>query len=162
MYAQRNPVSRPSGEFYIYFINTLLDHSGQEYEAFTPITMELPEESGIEPDYCFYINNWEAISGKDRINRGIDPSPDLVIEIDVTSYTDVNDYLPYGVPEVWLLRKNQLLIYQLQDEGYTLESSSRYFPNINVFEVVRDCLQIAYERNTSFAIRQLRQKLASQ
>jgi len=38
------------------------------YDAFTPVTMELPEESGIEPDYCFYIDNWKAVSGKERIN----------------------------------------------------------------------------------------------
>jgi len=36
-------------------VKVLLDHLEREYEAFTPITMELPQESGIEPDYCFYI-----------------------------------------------------------------------------------------------------------
>ncbi|MBD0388154.1 MAG: Uma2 family endonuclease [Nostoc sp. C3-bin3] len=144
-----------------YVAKVLLDHLGREYEAFTPITMELPQESGIEPDYCFYIDNWQAIAGKNRINWGVDPSPDLVVEIDITSYTDVNDYLPYGVPEVWLFRKNQLVIYRLQGNVYTIETSSRYFPNINVSEVVTECLQIAYERNTSAAIRELRQKLAS-
>ncbi|MCC5623071.1 Uma2 family endonuclease [Nostoc sp. CHAB 5715] len=143
-------------------VKVLLDHLGREYEAFTPITMELPQESGIEPDYCFYIENWEAIAGKNRINWGVDPSPDLVVEIDITSYTDVNDYLPYRVPEVWLFRKNQLVIYRLQGDCYTVETSSRYFPNINVSEVVTECLKIAYERNTSAAIRELRRKLTSE
>jgi Uma2 family endonuclease len=143
-------------------VKVLLDHLEQEYESFTPITMELPEESGIEPDYCFYIENWSAITGKNRINWGVDPSPDLVVEIDITSYTDVNDYLPYCVPEVWLWRKNQLVIYNLQGDRYIVETSSRYFSNINVSEVVTECLQIAYERNTSAAIRQLRRKLASE
>lgn len=67
-------------------VKVLLDYLGREYEAFTPITMELPEESGMEPDYCFYIDNWAAIAGKKRINWSIDPPPDLVLEIDVTSY----------------------------------------------------------------------------
>ncbi|WP_375475998.1 Uma2 family endonuclease [uncultured Nostoc sp.] len=142
-------------------VKVLLDHLGQEYEAFTPITMELPQESGIEPDYCFYIENWEAIAGKDRINWGVAPSPDLVVEIDITSYTDVNDYLLYRVPEVWLFKKNQLVIYKLQGDRYTVETRSRYFPNINVSEVVIESLKIAYERNTSAAIRELRRKLAS-
>jgi Uma2 family endonuclease len=140
----------------------LLDHLGREYEAFTPITMELPQESGIEPDYCFYIENWEAIAGKDRINWGVDPSPDLVVEIDITSYTNVNDYLPYRVPEVWLFRKNQLVVYRLQGDVYSVETSSRYFPNINVSKIVIESLKIAYERNTSAAIRELRQKLTSE
>ncbi|WP_193196796.1 Uma2 family endonuclease [Nostoc sp. MG11] len=142
-------------------VKVLLDHLGQEYEAFTPITLELPQASGIEPDYCFYIENWKAIAGKNRINWSVDPSPDLVVEIDITSYTDVNDYLPYRVPEVWLWR-NQLMIYRLQGDRYTVETSSRYFPNINVSKVVVECLQIAYERNTSTAIRELRRKLASE
>mgnify|MGYP002777477548 CR=1 FL=1 len=140
----------------------LLDNLEREYTAFTPITMELPDESGIEPDYCFYIDNWAAISGKNRINWGIDPPPDLAIEIDVTSYTDINDYLPYRVPEVWLFKRNQLIFYQFQGEGYAVVTNSRYFPNINVEEIVRECLQIAYERNTSAAIRELRRKLASE
>ena len=54
----------------------LLDYLGLEYEAFTPITMDLPEVRGIEPDYCFYIDNWAAIAGKDRIAWGVEPPPD--------------------------------------------------------------------------------------
>jgi Uma2 family endonuclease len=74
----------------------MLDSQNRNYEAFTPITMELPDVGGIEPDYCFYIDNWQAVVGKDRINWEIDPPPDLVIEIDVTSYTSAEDYLPYA------------------------------------------------------------------
>jgi Uma2 family endonuclease len=138
-----------------------LDHFEIEYEAFTPITMELPEESGIEPDYCFYIDNWAAVAGKDRINWEVDPAPDFAIEIDVTSYTDVNDFLPYRVPEVWLYKKNRLIIYGLEDNSYSLKTSSRYFPSINLSEVISECLQTTSERNTSTAIRELRRKLAN-
>lgn len=144
-------------------VKVLLDHLEQEYEAFTPVAMELPEESGIEPDYCFYIDNWAAVAGKDRINWSVEPPPDLAIEVDVTSYTDVNDYLPYRVPEVWLLKKNQLVIHGLQsDERYQIQASSRYFPNINVSEIMAECFRIAYERNTSAAIRELRRRLANE
>lgn len=38
-------------------VKVLLDHLRQDYEAFTPITMELPEVGGIEPDYCFCIDS---------------------------------------------------------------------------------------------------------
>jgi Uma2 family endonuclease len=142
-------------------ITTLLDRDGREYDAFTPVTMELPEESGIEPDYCFYIDNWEAVSGKERIDWRNEPPPDLVLEIDVTSYSNVNDYLPYRVPEVWLFRKKQLLIYQLQATEYVLQGTSRYFPDIQLQEAIARCLQIAYDRNTSAAIRELKQQLNS-
>jgi Uma2 family endonuclease len=140
-------------------VTTLLDHDGREYDAFTPVTMELPEESGIEPDYCFYINNWEAISGKKRIDWRQDPPPDLVIEIDVTSYSDVRDYIPYRVPEVWLVKKQQLLIYQLQGADYQLQTQSQYFPEFDLQSAIARCIQIAYDRNSSTAIRDFKQQL---
>ncbi|MBD2129681.1 Uma2 family endonuclease [Microcoleus sp. ZQ-A2] len=143
-------------------IKALLDYTGREYDAFTPVTMELPQESGIEPDYCFYIDNWEAVSGKERIDWSSEPPPDLVLEIDVTSYSDVNDYLPYRIPEIWLCCKKQLLIYQLQGAEYILQEKSLYFPKIQLQEVIDRCLQIAYERNTSAAIRDLKQRLGNE
>ncbi|MCF2151561.1 Uma2 family endonuclease [Desmonostoc muscorum LEGE 12446] len=134
-------------------IIAILDHLNRRYDSFTPITMSLPEFSGIEPDYCFYIENWRSVVGKNRIDWQKDPPPDLVIEIDITSYTDINDYLPYKVPEIWLLKNKQLLVYRLQGENYAI-TESIYFPN--VAEIVRQCLQIANEQTTSEAIRWLR------
>ncbi|MEM8641141.1 MAG: Uma2 family endonuclease [Cyanobacteria bacterium P01_G01_bin.54] len=140
-------------------IKVLLDSVEQEYDSFTPVTMQLPEESGIEPDYCFYIEHWQAVSGKERIDWRSDPPPDLVLEIDVTNYSDVQDYLPYQVPEVWLFRKQKLLIHRLQDNDYVVQDESRYFPGINLSDIVARCLQIAYERNTSAAVRDLKRRL---
>jgi Uma2 family endonuclease len=143
-------------------IKVLLDRSGQEYDAFTPVTMELPEESGIEPDYCFYIDHWQAVSGKERIDWRIDPPPDLVLEIDVTSYSNVNDYLPYRVPEVWLWRRDQLSVYRLQGTEYLSQERSRYFPDIDLAVIISRCLEVAYRRNTSSAIRDLKQSLETE
>lgn len=140
-------------------IKAILDYLGKEYESFTPITMSLPQRSGIEPDYCFYIDNWQAASGKKRINWSVEPAPDLVIEIDITSYTDVNDYLPYKVPEIWLFKSDTVTIYSLENDEYIIQNRSRYFPDIDVLELIHDCFKIANERNSSAAIRQLRQKL---
>jgi Uma2 family endonuclease len=141
-------------------VKVLLDNQNQNYEAFTPITMELPDVSGIEPDYCFYIDNWQAVVGKDRINWGIDPPPDLVIEIDVTSYTSVDDYLPYGVPEFWLFKKGILSIYRLESGVYQLNETSLYFPKISLRSIVSECLQTAKDKGTGIAISQLRQQLS--
>lgn len=58
---------------------------------------------GFEPDASFYIRNPERVRGKKKLDMEIDPPPDLVIEIDVT--TDSMDKFPLyaalGVPEVW-------------------------------------------------------------
>ena len=40
---------------------------------------------GFEPDASFFIRNAERVRGKKRLDMEIDPPPDLVIEIDVTS-----------------------------------------------------------------------------
>lgn len=42
-------------------------------------------ERGFEPDACFYVRNAERVRGKPRIDLSLDPPPDLVIEVDITS-----------------------------------------------------------------------------
>ncbi|MBF1999295.1 MAG: Uma2 family endonuclease [Synechococcales cyanobacterium C42_A2020_086] len=140
-------------------VKALLDSETRNYEAFTPITMDIPESGGIEPDYCFYIDNWQAAVGKDRIDWQADPPPDLVIEIDVTTYTAAEDYAPYGVSEVWLFKRSGLKMYHLQGEGYQLQSMSRYFPNVDLPALIAQVLQVAAERGTGVALRELRQQL---
>ncbi len=140
-------------------IKVFLDKAGYEYDSYTPVTLKLPSESGIEPDYMFYIDNWRAVVGKKRIDWRNDPPPDLVLEIDVTSYSDVNDYLPFKVPEVWLWRKNRLWIYVLEGEEYIEKDSSKYFPDMDLKGITDRCVALAYEQNTSVAIRDLRGRL---
>ena len=142
-------------------VTVLLDHLGQKYEAFTPITMNLPEISGIEPDYSFYIQNWKSAVGKDRIDWSRESPPDLVLEIDVTSYTDVNDYLAYKVPEVWIYKNNKLLIYILESNSYIQVSNSPSFPHLDVVKLVSEYLQIAAQESSSVAISLLRKRFPS-
>lgn len=141
-------------------VEALLDREDRNYEAFTPITMDIPESSGIEPDYCFYIDNWQAAVGKHRIDWQAEPPPDLVIEIDVTTYSAAEDYLPYRVPEVWLFRRGRFSIYQLENEEYVLRETSQFFPGIDVKTIAFDCLQAATERGTGVALRELRVRLS--
>jgi Uma2 family endonuclease len=140
-------------------VKALLDSNNRDYEAFTPITMDMPEAGGIEPDYCFYIDNWQAAVGKDRIDWQVNPPPDLVIEIDVTPYTAVSDYAPYGVPEVWLFKNSGLKIYRLQGETYEQQSMSHYFPTVDLSALITQVLQVAAEQGTGAALRGLRQQL---
>jgi len=122
--------------------------------------MDIPEEGGIEPDYCFYIDNWQAAVGKDRINWQIDPPPDLVIEIDVTSYTAAEDFLPYKVPEVWLFKKSGLSIHVLSGNTYQQQSFNKYFPEVNLSVTINQVLKVASEQGTGVAIRGLREDLS--
>lgn len=82
-----------------------------------------------------------------------------MLEIDIINYSDVNDYLPYKVPEIWLFRKDQLQLCQFQGNQYQRHQQSQFFPTTDLPQVISRCLQIAYDRNTSAAIRDLKQRL---
>jgi Uma2 family endonuclease len=140
-------------------VEAILDSQDRNYEAFTPITMELPDIGGIEPDYCFYIDNWQAAVGKDRIDWQVDLPPDLAIEIDVTSFTSELDFLPFNVPEVWILKKDRLTIYQLLVDKYEVSDSSRYFPGISLQQTIDSYFTIAKEKGTGVATKELRRFL---
>lgn len=156
-----NPLPRHGREASLLadIVKVLLDHQQQNYEAFTPITMELPERGGIEPDYCFYIPHWRAVVGRDRLDWEHDPPPDLVLEVDVTNYTNVDDYRLYQVPEVWILKKTRLTIYALKGKGYEVQSRSLYFPEIDVVKVSNRVFKEAATEGSGTAIRSLRQTL---
>jgi Uma2 family endonuclease len=143
-------------------VKALLFHQEREYEAFTPITMDIPKVSGIEPDYCFYIENWQSSVGKDRIDWQVDPPPDLAIEIDVTSFTSELDFLPYKVPELWILKKNKLNIYLLVDDHYELSENSRCFPGLALPEIIDRCFTTAKDQGSIAVLRQLREFLQKQ
>lgn len=77
-------------------------------------------ERGFEPDSCFYMRNEEAIRGKDRIDLTVDPPPDLVIEVDITSPSldKPSIYARMGVPEVWRYDGRKVSILILGEEHY--------------------------------------------
>nr|AVH79527.1 hypothetical protein [Synechococcus sp. PCC 9341] len=74
-------------------IKILLDERNINFESLGSTTFknELMNQA-VEPDACFYIENYQAVIGKTRLNLEIDPPPDLAIEIDITSRTRLNNY----------------------------------------------------------------------
>ncbi len=89
-------------------------------------------KTGIEPDDCFYLTNCQTILGKKRLDLDIDPPPDLVIEVDLTSPTQINAYEALAVPEIWRYQQGKLAIFILT-EGHYLESTvSSLFPSLPI------------------------------
>jgi Uma2 family endonuclease len=74
--------------------------------------------SGFEPDSCFYIEHAESMRGKDEVDLAIDPPPDLVIEIDITSPSlpRFPVFAAVGVPEVWRYDGGRVSVHRL-DQG---------------------------------------------
>jgi len=74
-------------------------------------TLEM--QAGIESDDYFYVRNYQTVIGKGRIDLTVDPPPDLAIELDVTSATELTAYVALGVPEMWCYTDRKSQIYLL-------------------------------------------------
>jgi Uma2 family endonuclease len=87
-------------------------------------------ERGFEPDPCFYIENEALIYGKDHVDLSVDPPPDLMIEIDLTSpsISKLPIYAHMGVPEVWRYDGERLTMWKLEGSGYTEIEESHALP----------------------------------
>ncbi|NJQ96934.1 MAG: Uma2 family endonuclease, partial [Hydrococcus sp. CSU_1_8] len=74
-------------------VKILLEELEIDCESFGSTTFKRRDsERGIEPDDSFYIQNHKQMIGKDRIDLTIDPPPDLAIEIDLTTKTQLDGY----------------------------------------------------------------------
>jgi len=87
---------------------------------------------GFEPDTCFYFQNAKRIRGKDEIDLHIDPPPDLVIEIDITSGSvdKLPIYAAFGVSEVWRYSSKLFMIFKLDADRYIKINESLALPGL--------------------------------
>jgi len=142
-------------------VKVLLRHQGRDWDSSHPVTLKRLQEAGAEPDACFYIENWRAALGKDRIDLSVDPPPDLAIEVDVTSFTDLETYQMLAIPEVWIYRQGQLSIYVLTANGYEDSTNSPTFPTVDVKNLLPKYVERAWAAGSSVALREFEQVLGS-
>lgn len=140
----------------------LLRHQKRDWHGFDPITLKRLKDAGAEPDACFYIQNWQAVLGKERIDLNQDPPPDLAIELDWTSYTDLAVYEILAVPEVWIYRQASLSVYVLTATGYQDSSTSPTFPMVDVKTLLPQYVERAWAAGSSVALREFEALLQSQ
>lgn len=140
-------------------VKAILRHQGRDWHSFDPITLKRLREAGLEPDACFYIQNWQSALGKDRIDLTIDPPPDLAIEVDLTSFTNLDIYQTLAVPEVWIYRQQQLNVHVLTPDGYKDSKTSPIFPTVNVKSILPEYVEQAWQTGSSVALRAFEQYL---
>ena len=110
----------------------------------------------VEPDACFYIENHQAVIGKNRIDLTVDPPPDLAIEIDITSRTQFENYQRLGVPELWRCTRNGLQINLLREGNYVESNVSPNFPSIPILELINRTVEQNLRVGRSQAIREFK------
>ncbi|MDJ0619522.1 MAG: Uma2 family endonuclease [Calothrix sp. MO_192.B10] len=140
-------------------VKALLKHQGQDWDAFTPITLKRDRLQGVEPDYCFYIENLQGILGKERLDLAVNPAPDLAIEIDLTSTTKPEDYQVIAPGELWIYRRGNLLIYRFEGEGYQECETSYHFPDFDVINVIPQYVERAWQVGSSIAVKEFEKSL---
>lgn len=138
-------------------VKILLSERGINYESLGSTTLKNERMTqAIEPDSCFYIQNQAAVIGKNRLDMSVDPPPDLAIEIDLTSRTQLDNYQILGVPELWRYTRQELQINVLQDGQYVESDFSSAFPGIPIIELVNRYVQQSRVSGSSQAIQAFR------
>ncbi|NJL88929.1 MAG: Uma2 family endonuclease [Coleofasciculaceae cyanobacterium SM2_1_6] len=145
------------------FIKILLDELKMEWEPYGSTTFRREEMlAGIEPDDCFYIENARKMIGMRTLDLSVDPPPDLAIEIDVTSKTEISAYTALGVKELWRYADQKLQILQLQGKIYVEVKNSPTFPNLPVRELIMEFLEMSRTDLASVVRRGFRQRVQEQ
>ena len=144
-------------------VKIILEELEIDCECFGSTTFKRQDmNSGIEPDDSFYIQNHLQMIGKQKIDLNIDPPPDLVIKIDVTSKTQLDAYLALAVPEVWRYEDDKLQINIWQDGKYIESEVSPNFPNLPIAEIIPQFVEESRILGRSPTLRKFRQWVKQQ
>ncbi len=114
---------------------TLAEELNLNLVSLGSMTFKLPAYArGVEPDDCFYIHNAAAVAGVEELDLAVDPGPELIIEIDLSSRS-LNKFPIYaslGVREVWRVSRYRLLLYRVNARGDDFEpaDASALFPGV--------------------------------
>lgn len=140
-------------------VDTLTEELNLDVKSFGSTTLNREDiERSAEPDSCFYIQNADRIQGR-KLDLEINPPPDLVIEVDLTSSSSrrLKIYSDLGVPEIWQYTKKGMTINRLDREGkqYLVCEFSPTFSIVSA-AVLDRLLAMAETENDGAIIRSLR------
>jgi Uma2 family endonuclease len=113
------------------FVETLTESLDIEICSLSACTWSRKDlAKGVEADECYYIQHEALIRGRVDIDLTIDPPPDLAIEIDITSPSipRLPIYSALGVPEVWRLDGEKMVILFRVDGQYQEVAASIALP----------------------------------
>lgn len=129
-----------------YLVRVIASETGLDYRDVGSMTYKREElRRGFEPDSSFYIQHEPQVAGTRQIDLAVDPPPDLVIEIDVTSslLNKLPIYAQMGVPEVWRYEEttDKVTILRLYGEAYRSSTASGALPPLSADVLTRSVRQ---------------------
>lgn len=118
-------------------------------------------QKAFEADESYYIEHAEQIRPKEEIDLTIDPPPDLVIEVEITSSTiqKLKLFAAMGVPEVWRHDGERLQMYYLQEGEYRQIDASPSIPGLTA-AMIDSLLDKRFEFGETALIRRFRLSLS--
>jgi Uma2 family endonuclease len=115
------------------FVEVVAEELSINVEGFGSTTFRREDlQRGFEPDACFYVQSAGRIRGKTELDLTVDPPPDVVIEIDLTSpsLAKFPIFAQLGVPEVWRYDGRRWQIFHLADVAYVEQTESMALPGL--------------------------------
>lgn len=103
---------------------------------------------GLEPDECYYVQHADAVRAKSELDLAVDPPPDLVIEVDITSKSVPKEpiYAALRVPELWRYDGFRLTGLLLHNRQYRPSAASLAFPFLPMDRFQEFARRLATER----------------
>ncbi len=117
-------------------------------------------QKAFEADESYYIEHAELIRPKEEIDLTIDPPPDLVIEVEITSSAirKLKLFAAMGVPEVWRHDGERLEMSMLRNGQYEPTNSSHALPGLTS-ATIDSLLAKRFDLGETALIREFRQSL---
>jgi Uma2 family endonuclease len=117
----------------------------------------------FEADESYYVQHADQIRPKEEVDLAIDPPPDLVIEVEITS-SAINKlalFSAMGVPELWRHDGDSLQMFQLRSGQYESIESSSALPDLSAATINR-FLQRRLETGETALIIEFRKSIQTQ
>ena len=126
-----SPEHEEAKDTIVYLINLLTEEFQINARSFGSTTYTKDNiKRGFEPDSCFYFENESKMRGVKRLDMTVQPAPDLIIEVDITSLSTFRQHIfaAFGVPEIWRFDGEQIEILKLENGKYISIATSLSLP----------------------------------
>jgi Uma2 family endonuclease len=152
-----------SNRFIESLISVIADELNLNLKKFGSLTLKSNQlRQAVEPDSCYYLDNEPLVRNKQHIDLSIDPPPDLVLEIDITSgsLNKLPIYANFGVPEIWRYDGRQLTVFLLEKEinNYREVNQSKAFPFLTL-SIIPELIQRSLSEGETAVLRKFRQQV---
>ena len=119
-------------------------------------------KKAFEADESYYVQHAEQIRPKEELDLAVDPPPDLVVEVEITSSAiqKFKLFAAMGVPEVWRHDGDHLEMFRLQGGVYEAIDSSHALQGLSA-ATINGVLQRRIDFGETALIREFRQSIVS-